>query len=205
VDIHLHMMEISKIIEGCKLGKRKAQKALFKTQYGKLKSVCIRYSKENAEDMVQEAFLQAFQRFNKFEGDSEAQLFAWLKTLAINNFVWEAHKTGRFKEKATDFVEETFKHPITNEELIEVSDEYISKRDLQTNDIMWAIDMLDDDKRAVFNMMSIDGLNATQTAKKLGISYPCCQYRYNKAKRKVKMYITNKELFKGLNKIANVE
>lgn len=198
-------MTTKEIIEGCKKGNRKAQKRLFDTQYGKLKGVCLRYNKQNAEDMAQEAFLQAYNQFHNFDGNTEAQLFAWLRSLAINHFVWEGHRTGMFKENPTDFTEETFKHPITGDELPDVSDEYFTKEDVQVNDIMWAIDMLDDDKRAVFNMVSVDGFNMTQAAKKLDISYTCCQYRYHKAKRKVKMYIANKDLFKGLNKLAKVD
>lgn len=198
-------MTIQEIIEGCKKGNRKAQEQLFRTQYGKIKGVCMRYNKENASDMAQEAFLQAYSQFHEFDGDNEAQLFAWLKALAINHFVWEGHRTGKFKEHSTDFTEETFKNPVTGDVLPEVSDDYFAKQDAQTNDIMWAIDMLDDDKRAVFNMISIDGYNMTQAAKKLDITYACCKYRYHKAKKKVKMFIVNKDLFKKLEVISNRE
>lgn len=198
-------MEILEIIKGCKAGDRKAQKELFETQFGKLKAVCLRYNSENADDMAQEAFLQALQQFHKFKGTNEAQVFAWLKTLAINHFIWEGHRTNKFKENPTDFTEDTFKHPVTNEELTEVSDEYFTKQDVQTNDVMWAIDMLDDDKRAMFNLVAIDCYSVVDASKKLGISHSCGKYRYNKAKKKVKMYIVNKDLFKKLNKIANVE
>jgi len=196
-------MTTVEIIEGCKRGDSRAQQELYSTQYNKLRGTCIKHSPQDGEDMTQDAFMKAYTLFDKFEGDSEGQLFAWLKSLAINERFWEGQRTGRFKEDVTDFTELSFLHPSANDDEEEIND--TTKEDSQTNDIMWAIDMLDDEKREVFNLIAIDGYTITKAAKKLNFRVSCVRYRYTKGQKKIKMFIRNKGLYSKLNKLSNNE
>ena len=195
-------MTTVEIIEGCKRGESMAQQELYSTQYTKLRSTCIKHSSQDGDDMTQDAFCKAYTLFDKFEGNSEGQLFAWLKSLAINEHFWEGQRTGRFKQQPTDFTEHSFLHPSATDD--EVTNDTI-KEDDQTNDIMWAIDMLDDDKREVFNLIAVDGYTISKAAKKLNLNLSCVRYRYIKGQKKVKMFIKDKSFYLKLNKLSNID
>ena len=51
------------IIEGCVAGKRSAQSALYRKLSSVMLAVCMRYAqnRDEAEDILQEAFLKIFQ------------------------------------------------------------------------------------------------------------------------------------------------
>ncbi len=42
-------------------------------------------AKGGASDLVQETFLKAHRHFDRFQGDSETELLAWLRRLLLNN------------------------------------------------------------------------------------------------------------------------
>ena len=55
-------------------------------------------AKEGASDLVQETFLEAHRDFARFQGDTEAELLAWLRCLLLNNmanFVRGYKATGK--------------------------------------------------------------------------------------------------------------
>ena len=52
----------NQLIEGCKKGKRQAQKELYETYSRKMMGVCLRYvnDKETARDLLQDGFVKVF-------------------------------------------------------------------------------------------------------------------------------------------------
>lgn len=50
-----------------------------------LASACLYCkNKADAEDVLQDAYVIVFKKINQFEGDSEGQLYAWIKKITIN-------------------------------------------------------------------------------------------------------------------------
>ncbi|MCH7823616.1 MAG: RNA polymerase sigma factor [Acidobacteria bacterium] len=74
------------VIAGCRRGKRWAQRALFERNYEAIYRVLLSQSGNpaEAEDLVQETFLRAFQSMAAFK--SKAKVSTWLTRIALNAF-----------------------------------------------------------------------------------------------------------------------
>jgi len=77
------------IIESSKQGNRKAQYRLYKLYSKAMFNVCYRMlrNREEAEDMLQESFTDAFRKLNSFRYDSS--FGAWLKQITVNKCINE--------------------------------------------------------------------------------------------------------------------
>ena len=72
------------IIDQCRDGSQKAQFQLYKLYYRPMYSICVRIinNETEAEDVMQEAFLNAFKKIDTYKG--EVSFGAWLKKIVIN-------------------------------------------------------------------------------------------------------------------------
>ena len=93
-DIHIH----DRLIDECRGGSRRAQfrlyelysKAMFNTAHR------IMGNREDAEDMLQEAFTDCFRKIGSYRTDST--FGAWLKTIVINRCI------SRLRKRETELV-----------------------------------------------------------------------------------------------------
>lgn len=78
------MPELNEIIEACKGGNRLAQRQLYELYKGKMFAMCLRYagSREDAEDMLQDGFVQVFKDLHqfRFQGSFEG----WMRRVVLN-------------------------------------------------------------------------------------------------------------------------
>ena len=72
------------LIEACKRGDRKAQFELYKLYYTAMFNTALRIvgDPDDAEDIMQEAFLKAFAKLRTYRG--EVSFGAWLKRIVVN-------------------------------------------------------------------------------------------------------------------------
>ena len=72
------------LVERCKANDRKAQLSLYRQYCEGMYFVAKRfvYDPDDAEDVLQEAFIKAFQKIDQFKG--EVTFGAWLKRIVIN-------------------------------------------------------------------------------------------------------------------------
>jgi len=83
---------LNNTIEKAKKGSSKAMHLIYK-QYAKaMYSTCIRMSnsKEDAEDILQESFTNAFQNLNSYA--YQASFGTWLKRIVVNNCINASNK-----------------------------------------------------------------------------------------------------------------
>ena len=78
------MPELNEILEGCKRGERLAQRQLYEQYKGKLFSLCLRYAdnREDAEDMLQEGFVQIFKDLHQFK--MLGSLEGWMRKVVLH-------------------------------------------------------------------------------------------------------------------------
>ncbi|MBK6621311.1 MAG: sigma-70 family RNA polymerase sigma factor [Saprospirales bacterium] len=78
------MQDLNEILEACKRGERLAQRQLYEKYKGRMFAVCLRYAdkREDAEDMLQEGFIQVFKDLSQFKmlGSFEG----WMRKVVVN-------------------------------------------------------------------------------------------------------------------------
>lgn len=81
------------LVKRCQLGERRAQHALYQQYVKAMYNVCLRIvnHEAEAEDVLQEAFVDAFSHIHTFRGQST--FGAWLKQIVVNRAI--NHLRGR--------------------------------------------------------------------------------------------------------------
>lgn len=92
---------LEKIIEGCRHNNRKAQKALYDLYCDAMFTTVYRIlnHRDDAHDVLQEAFIEVFKHIRSFRGDSTVG--AWIKTIVVRKALLKIRKT-----KPTDQLDE---------------------------------------------------------------------------------------------------
>jgi RNA polymerase sigma-70 factor (ECF subfamily) len=113
-----------------------------------------------AEEVMQEAYVRAFEHLGQFEGRSKFS--TWLTKIAV----YEAYARTRSRERLSD--SETYW-----EDLIAATDRSPEQRtfDSEMRSLLEnAVDSLSDEHRAVFMLRDIEGMSTLETAEALNIS-----------------------------------
>jgi len=168
------------IIEKSKKGDIKAQFKLYNLYSKAMFNICLRMmnNREEAEDMLQEAFSEAFDKLHYFR--FESSFGAWLKRVVVNKCI------NQIKKKKVELVlsEEILKY-----ERIEETDEREIAYDI--NKINKAIQQLSDGFRVVFTLYLMEGYDHQEISEILGISESTSKSQYLRAKRKLKEILTS--------------
>lgn len=138
------------------------------------------HNEQDAEDLVQETFLQAFKAIESFEGRSE--LRTWLYRIAYN-----AAMMRHRGQQSVVSVEETIQdngQTIVPEQLLDWC--CLPEHDFQTEEmhrqLEQAIHDLPESFRSVFIMRELEGLSTQDCAEALGISADVVKQRLHRAR-----------------------
>jgi RNA polymerase sigma-70 factor (ECF subfamily) len=141
----------------------------------------ITHNREDAEDVVQEAFLKAYSNLDQFQGQSK--FYTWLVRIAVNEALM---KLRRIKPGRTVSLDEDVK---TDEDSLprEVAD-WSPNPEQQYNqaelrDILdRTIQGLPTSFRTVFVLRDVEGLSTEETAEALDLSIPAVKSRLLRAR-----------------------
>ena len=173
------------LVEGCKRGDQKAHFEIYRLYYRAMYNTALRIvgDPDDAEDVMQEAFLKAFSRLKTYRG--EVSLGAWLKKIVIH--------------KALDFIRLRRYHIPLEEvgEIEERPDEQLEETDIKFNSefIKQTIYSLPEGYRIVLSLVLFEGYDHEEIAGILGISNSTSRTQYHRAKKKLL------EQLKKMNKI----
>lgn len=161
------------IIDGCRQGDKNAQFRLYKLYYRSMYNTSLRILKDTAEaeDIMQEAFLTAFEKIDTYEG--KVSFGSWLKRIVINKSLDAIRKR---KIKGTELNEETNIFTEENE-----TDE--SEIQYRVDAIKKAMEKLPDGYRIVLSMYLFEGYDHDEIAGILGISNSTSRSQYTRAKK----------------------
>lgn len=141
-------------------------------------------NREDAEDVMQEAFLKAYTHLDRFAGDS--RFYTWLVRIAVNEGLMKLRKR-RPNEFSLDAPVES------DEDLMprEIADwgpspEQRFARTQITEILSAAIERLDPDFRIVFVLRDIEELSTEETAQLLGLSIPAVKSRLLRARLRLR-------------------
>lgn len=174
---HIH----KSIIEACKKGKNKARYQLYQLYSKAMFNVCYRMmnNREEAEDMLQDAFTQAFIKLDSFR--YESTFGAWLKRITVNTCINAINK----KKVELTYCEEIYQHDHAEEDEEEV--EYDVKG------IMTAMEKLPEGGRMVFSLYLLEGYDHTEIAQILNISESTSKSQFMRAKRRIAEILTEQK------------
>jgi RNA polymerase sigma-70 factor (ECF subfamily) len=144
----------------------------------------ITQNREDAEDAMQEAFLNAYEHLQNFEGNS--RFYTWLVRIAVNQALMKLRKR---RPNVVSLDEEVD----TGEDMVprDVEDWGPSPADryaqTELGDILAkTIGELDPSFRVVFQLRDIEELSTEETAEALGLTVPAVKSRLLRARLKLR-------------------
>lgn len=163
-------------VEKSKLGDRQAQYKLYSLYVNGMFNVCIRMvkSKEDAEDILQDSFIEAFKNLNSFR--YESTFGSWLKRIVINKSINHL-KLKRIPLVAVDDFQNNTPEP---EEDTDITEEH-----LNVDAIIAAIKQLPVGYQTIINLYLIEGYDHVEIGEILGITSSTSKSQYHRAKKKL--------------------
>ena len=147
----------------------------------------ITKNREDAEDVMQEAFVKAYTNLSRFQGDS--RFYTWLVRIAVNEGLMKLRKR-RPGQVSLDQELETEDDSVFRE--LEDWGPNPEQRFAQTelHEILDnAIAQLDEDYRIVFQLRDVEQLSTEETAESLGISVPAVKSRLLRARLRLRQLL----------------
>jgi RNA polymerase sigma factor (sigma-70 family) len=150
----------TELIKGCIREDGSCQKALFNRYASPLLGVCYRYarSKEDAEDILQDAFIKIFNKISQFKGEGSFE--GWMRRVVVNTALKKYSVSRYSKEMSVEQVYETI-----HTETVEAP----AFNHLTEKDLLLLINNLPDGYRIIFNLYVIEGYQHDEIANMLGI------------------------------------
>jgi RNA polymerase sigma factor (sigma-70 family) len=181
------------LIDACKRGDRGSQFKIYKLYYKAMYNTSLRIVNDTAEaeDIMQESFLGAFQRIDSYTG--EGSFGSWLKRIVINNSL----DSLRRNKESISIEEEALDFP----EIVEESREEEIK--LQADAIREVIGLLPEEYRVVISLFLLEGYDHEEISEILDISNNLSRTRFVRAKQKVLQLLKEKKYKSTFSSISN--
>lgn len=171
------------IIEQSKNGDSTAQYRLYKLYAKAMFNIAYRMmnNREDAEDMLQESFSDAFARLHSFR--YESGFGSWIKRIVIN------HCLNEIKRRKADlqFFDDMSLFDVNVDE-----EEIPYKPGLSVENIKQAMEYLPNGSKMIFSLYLLEGYDHVEISQILNISESNSKSQYMRAKRKIKEVLDEK-------------
>ena len=167
------------LIKDCARGDRKAQFQLYKSCYGLLMSVCLRYRKQenDAVEILNVGFMKILTNLDKYQ--EHVPFEAWSRRIMINTLIDDFRKNRKVREliETTDFEHEK----IYNDDV----DYNEAEQQFNAEELQDMINQLPPMSGKVFNLFAIDGFSHKEIGDLLGISDGTSKWHLSFARKKL--------------------
>lgn len=185
-----NQLNIEEIVNGCKKGKPKYQKALVDRFSEQLYTVSLRYMGESnlAQDILQDSFIRIFKAINTFDPE-RGSLGGWMRRITIN----VALKSLSKKKIQTTGIE------LDIQNMVSVNPQALSN--MANEELLEIVQSLPDGYRQVFNLSVIEGYSHKEIGEMLGIKEVSSRSNLSRAKellRKKLSVFKNSDLWVNL-------
>ncbi len=166
----------SSLVLLCLKGNRTAQRTMYKRYCDAMYNICYRLmgNAPEAEDMLQESFMDVFRRLDSFRGESS--LGAWIKRIVINHCLNQLKKRKVVFQEMTD----TYMDAVSETDDEDDVDVYEVKR------VRDAIMTLPDGYRQVLTLYLIEGYDHGEIAGIMGIQETGSKSQYSRARSRLR-------------------
>lgn len=149
----------------------------------------ITQNDEDAEDVLQETFLKAFEHLGDFQGQSK--FYTWIVRIAVNESLMKLRKRKSDRTVPLDEPVDTGEDTVVREIAVwdENPEQQYSREELG-NILDEAVQGLRPAFRTVFVLRDIEELSTEETAEALGISVPAVKSRLLRARLQLREKLT---------------
>lgn len=167
------------LVEGCKAGNQQAQIGVYRKYYRQVYNTCLRIvnNTADAEDLMQNSFIDAFNRIKSYKGPSA--FAGWLKKIAVNNAIDHLAKK-KPHEEIHEYLPEIADYSETeSEEFIEYRVELIKK----------AMNEIHEEYRIILSLCLFEGYDHEEIGQILNISQANVRTRISRARQSLLRHI----------------
>lgn len=171
----------TELVEACKQGSRSAQYKLYTLYSKSMFNVCYRIVNHHgeAEDVLQEAFIDAFAKIGTFR--QEASFGMWLKQIVVNKAINSLRKK---KMELVDIESETYR--LESEGYSEpLSEPESGSCDYRVEAITKGVEMLPEGYRVVLSLYLFEGYDHEEISNILGVSVSTSRTQYMRGKKRL--------------------
>src|ERR1700740_1391130 len=149
----------------------------------------VTQNREDAEDVLQETFMKAYEHLEQFKGDSK--FYTWIVRIAVNQALMKLRRRRTDRSVSLDETIDTGEDTVVREIAAwgEDPQQQFSREEL--GEILdGAIENLDPLYRSVFVLRDIEELSTEETAEALGLSVPAVKSRLLRARLQLREKLT---------------
>ncbi len=167
------------LVVACKRGDRQSQFKLYNLYAKAMYNTALRIVQDEAEaaDVLQEAFIDAFNRLDSFRQESTFGL--WMKQIVVNKSI------STLRKRKLEL------RPLEAGDEVADEDQADDEVELEVEAIKRAIDKLPDGYRLVLTLYLLEGYDHEEIAHILRISEATSRSQFLRGKRKLVDYLAN--------------
>jgi len=177
-------VHIDALLHDCVRGKQGAQLEVYNRYYKAMYNTALRIVKDTAEaeDVMQDSFLNAFTKLESFKG--EVTFGAWLKRIVINNSIHHYRK----QQKRNEVALEDILYKVEDNDGVDV-DYGVTERKAQK--VLDTMKQLKDNYRISLTLHLIEGYDYEEISQIMDISYANCRTTISRAKESLRKKMIN--------------
>jgi len=179
------MLELEDAIEGCLNNRNKSKEMIYKSFYGYLMGVILRYAddRDDAEELVNDTFIKIFRSIAQFsfpreKSELQKAFKGWIAKIASRTAIDFLRSRKTFLH-VDDIVEE--QQPLSEVNALSV---------LNVQDIMRMLNTLPQTQRLIFNMYEVEGFSHDEIARTLNIPESSSRVYLTRAKARLRALYT---------------
>ena len=167
---------LATVVSACQNGDRSAFRQLYDSCQQRVFRLAVRIvGLEEASDVTQQVFLQAFRSLCQFNGRSRFE--TWLYRMAVNESLQHLRRMRRWRYHVLDWEPMDESHP----------GEDNAKKELLEH----ALARIDPELRSIFLLREVEGLSYRDIAEALSIPEGTVGSRLNRARRELKQHLSD--------------
>ena len=149
----------------------------------------VTQNREDAEDVLQETFLKAYEHLDQFQGNSK--FYTWIVRIAVNQALMKLRRRKTDKSVSLDEAIDTGEDTVVREIAAWDPDPEQRYTQEELREILGsAVDSLAPPYRSVFVLRDVEDLSTEETAEALNLSVPAVKSRLLRARLQLREKLT---------------